>query len=434
MRPPRALLAFLAPLAACGAAPAGTVPSAQGVCALPSVASPPPEAGACLGAGLLAGLSRAHVLVGLSGDDAAAAAAPYDLRYQYLAGPLPDGAGPCASCATGCAAAGQSCANAAGGCGWWGCWQWDQLPPGQFVADFVAAAKGRGQIPMITYYLVLPASGVQEGTAEATQAATDPAFMARYLADWRFLLQRIGNETVFLHHEPDFWGYAQQASLAAGRDPSTMPAAVSTANPADCGGCGDTLAGLGRCLVGMARKYAPNARVGLHASGWGTSVDVLLNASASLDVPAEARTLGTFLKAAGAGAGDYVVADMSDRDAGWYQVVQRRDTWWDAGNAALPDFTQAFTWAATVAQTVGRPVLWWQIPVGNMAQANTANHWQDDRVDYLMTHPAEVAAAHGVGLAFGAGAADQTTPSTDGGNLAARVQAYAAGGGQALCQ
>ena len=429
MRPATPWLACLAPLvAACGgAATPGSAPAGQGVCALPAVASPPAEAGACLGAGLLAGLSRSHLLVGLSGDDAAAAAAPYDLRYQYLAGPLPDGAGPCASCASGCSAGGQSCANAAGGCGWWGCWQWDQVPPGQFVVDFVAAAKARGQVPMVTYYLVLQASGVAEGTPEVTQAATDAVFMARYLADWRFLLQRIGSESVLLHVEPDFWGYAQHASLDAGRDPSAVPAAVSSANPEDCGGCGDTLAGLGRCLVGMVRKYAPNARVGLHASGWGTRVDVLMNASASFDVPAEARKLGAFLEAVGASAGDYVVADMSDRDAGYNQ------RWWDASNATLPDFHQAFTWSAAVAETVGRPVLWWQIPVGNMAQANTTDHWQDNRVDYLMTHPAEVAAAHGVGLAFGAGAAGQTTPSTDGGNLTAKVQAYAAGGCQALC-
>lgn len=434
MHPGSALPACLAVLAAAcgGAAPPGRVPAAQGVCALPAVASPPAEPGACLGAGLLAGLSRSHVLVGLSGDDGAAAGAPYDLRYQYLAGPLPDGAGPCASCASGCTAAGQSCANAAG-CGWWGCWQWDQLPPGQFAADFVAAARGRGQIPMITYYLILPASGVAEGTAEATQAATSPAFMARYLADWRFLLQRIGEETAFLHVEPDFWGYAQHASLDAGAAPSAMPAAVASANPLDCGGCGDTLAGLGRCLVGMVRKYAPNARVGLHASGWGTKWDVLLNANASFDVAGEARKLGAFLKAVGADAGDFLVADMSDRDAGYYQSMSR-DTWWDASNATLPHFHQAFAWGAAVAETVGRPMLWWQIPVGNMAQSNAPDHWQDNRVDYLLTHPAEVAAAHGLGLAFGAGAAGQTTPSTDGDNLAARVQAYAAGGGEPLCQ
>ncbi|HYQ80182.1 MAG TPA: hypothetical protein VEP68_01710, partial [Anaeromyxobacteraceae bacterium] len=140
---PSLLVACLAPLAAAcgGAAAPGAAPGAQGVCALPAVASPPAEAGACLGAGLLGGLARSHVLVGLSGDDAAAAAAPYDLRYQYLAGPLPDGAGPCASCASGCSAAGLSCANSAG-CGWWGCWQWDQVPPGQFVLDFAAAAGG----------------------------------------------------------------------------------------------------------------------------------------------------------------------------------------------------------------------------------------------------------------------------------------------------
>jgi hypothetical protein len=35
-------------------------------------------------------------------------------------------------------------------------------------------------------------------------------------------------------------------------------------------------------------------------------------------------------------------------------------------------------------------------------------------------------------MLFGAGAAGQTTPSTDNGNLVARTQSYMASGGQAL--
>ena len=396
----------------------------------PAPAAPP---SACASGGLYQGIGKSRVLMGFSGADAVAKLAPFDLRYLYLAGPLFDGAGPCASCASGCSAGGVSCANAVG-CGWWGCWQYDQVPPGQYAADFVARAGADGEIPMFTYYVILPASGVVEGKAEATVAARDAGFMARYLADWRFLLRRIGTASAFLHVEPDFWGYAQHAAIDAGTGAHGLPAAVASANPSDCAGFEESIAGLGRCMIAMVRKYAPNARVGLHASGWGTKVDVLQNASASLDVAAEGAKLGRFLVECGADLGDFVVADMSDRDAGWYQrQVPPRNTWWDASNATLPDFHQAFAWAKSVSAAVGRPVLWWQIPVGNMSLPNAPGAWQDNRVDYLLSHPAEVAASGGFGLAFGAGASDQTTPSSDGGNLVGQVNAYAASGGAALC-
>jgi len=377
--------------------------------------------GQCLGSDLLASLSRSRVMVGYSGDDSVAAQASFDLRYVYVAGGIFDGAAPCASCASGCTAGGASCASGGAGCAWWGCWQWDQDPPGQYAVTFASKAAAAREIPMFTYYQLLQASGVAEGAAEVTTAARDPAFMARYLADWRFLLEKVGAGVALLHVEPDFWGYAEQA----GDDPHALPAAVARANPTDCAAAEDSIAGLGHCMISMARKYAPNAKVGLHASGWGTRYDVLGNKDPSFDVAGQAAKLGAFLKACGADGGDFVAADMSDRDAG------TRNNWYDPTNATLPNFHQAFAWARGVAEAVGRPVLWWQIPLGN-ASLPPAN--QDNRVDYLLTHVAEVAAAHGVGLAFGAGAAGQATPSTDNGNFVARARAYDAVGGQSLCQ
>lgn len=359
----------------------------------------------CLGSDLLATLGKDHLLVGYADD---VAHAPFDLRYQYLAGPIADATQPCADDQ------------------WWGCWQDLSRPPGEFVTSFVADASGRGQIPMFTYYLILPASGAAEGAGEVA-AANDLAFMRRYLADWRFLLGRIGTATAFLHVEPDFWGYAEHV----GADPRAIPARVASASP-DCAGEEESVAGLGRCMIHMARRYAPKARIGLHASGWGTRIDVLMNRSASLDVAAEGRKLGAFLLACGAGEGDFVVADMSDRDAGYYQSLGM-NTWWSAGEA-LPSFHQAFAWAAAVAEAVGRPVLWWQIPVGNSTQANASGHWKDNRVEYLFDHPDEVARAHGIGMAFGAGAGGQTTPSTDGGLLDSRASLQAARGGTPICR
>src|SRR5512141_2543370 len=93
------------------------------------------------------------LLVGFAGDDATAAKPGFHLRYQYIAGvdaPDPD----CLS----------STRAKAAGCGgaWWGTWQYDQDPPGAFVRGFVATAKTHHLLPMLTYYMLLPASGVGE--------------------------------------------------------------------------------------------------------------------------------------------------------------------------------------------------------------------------------------------------------------------------------
>ncbi len=371
--------------------------------------------GACLAGTFLAELGRDRLLVGASMTNAVADRAPFTLRYQYLAGGLFPGAAPCASCQTGCNE------------DWWGCWQDLAQPPGAYVRSFIAGAKARHQVPMLTYYEVLPVAGWDEGAAEVA-ALNDVASARQVFNDWRFLLQQIGQDTALLHVEPDLWGYAQQGQA----DPHAIPAQVRAANPDDCAQEEDSLAGVGRCLVKMVRSYAPHAKVGLHASAWATNVDVTHSSDQSLDVAGEAAKVGLFLKACAPDA-DFIVVEASDRDAGWYQTMRGRNTWWDATNATLPNFHRAFAWARAVAEAAGKPVLWWQLPVGNLGLDDTPQHYQDNRVAYFFAHPDEVAAAHGAGFAFGAGEGQQTNPATDGDFLVGRVQAYAAVGGQAPC-
>ncbi len=384
--------------------------------------------GECIGSAFLASLGKDSVLIGGAMEDATAAQAPFDGRYLYLSGGLFDGSAPCASCATGCTAGGSSCVG--GACAWWGCWQYDQDPPGQYVQGFVGTNEKASpkQIPMFTYYEELQTSGLTEGTAQVA-ALDDAAFLTRYLADWRFVLQKIGTHVAFLHIEPDFWGYVEQLSS----DPHKVPAMVANANATDCAGYENSAAGVAQCMIHMARVYAPNAKVGLHASAWGTSMDVFGNSDAKLDVPGEAQKMVTFLTALGARDGDFIVSDVSDRDAGFYEKTQGRDTWWDDTNASLPDFHQAFTWTKAVAEGLGLPVLYWQIPVGNMSLDNTKYHYQDNRLDYFFGHMDEVVAAHIVGLYFGAGADGPTTPETDGGNFVSKTNAYRATGGAKVC-
>jgi hypothetical protein len=379
---------------------------------------------ACATQALLGSLGKSHLLVGARMEDSVAKQAPFDLRFDYLSGGISDGAAPCTSCATGCSSGGDSCAG--GACNWWGCWQWDQLPPGQFVRDLIDKAIADGQIPMFSFRQISAGCDKQQTTDEVTVAATDVAFMKRYYADWRFALQQIGAKTALLHIEPHFLAYAQ----LVGPDPTQIAAAVASANPADCASQPNTIAGWARCMIAMARKHAPNARVGLHASAWGTGVNVNYNEDARLDVVAEAKKVGAFLAACGAHDGDYLVVDILDGDAGFYTLKRQQDFWWDATNATLPNFNQHFTWAEALAGEVGLPLLWWQLPVGNMSLPDKSGQWTDNRLDYFFGHTQQVADAHGVGMAFGDGLEDQTTPSTDDGNLVSKVKAYAAAGGQ----
>jgi hypothetical protein len=379
---------------------------------------------ACIGQNALGALGKDHVVVGVSTTDAVAASAPFDVRYLYLAGEFPNGNSPCSACDQGCATQGSPCSG--GGCAWWGCWQNDQDPPGAYVRDFVATTSAAGQIPMITYYLALQASGVVEGGDEVA-VMNSVSFLSRYFNDFRFFLQQLGSSPAIIHVEPDFWGYAQQANF----DPHMLPAAVPNANSVDCPDEEATIVGFARCLVAMAHQYAPNALIGLHGSGWATGVDVLLNTDPGFDVAAHATELANYLVEC-APAADLVVVDASDRDAEYYESLGQ-DRWWDDTNATLPNFDQAFVWSRTLSETAQKPHLWWQVPVGNTTLPGGTNQWKDNRLDYFFAHMPDLAASHSLGAAYGAGDADQTNPETDGGHLVSQTQAYIASGGVPLC-
>jgi hypothetical protein len=382
------------------------------------------DAGACPAADLGARLGQDRFLIGGSMSDEAFAAAPYDLRYQYVAGAVPAG-GPCASCATGCTVEGTPCDNTSGGCAWWGCWQWDQEPPGRFVASFLADAAAAGAIPMITLYIWYSVAGYVESTPEL-DAMQDSDRMADYLADFRFLCQVMAEDPTIpalLHLEPDLWGYGHQASA----DPTQVPVALAAAGAAECAGLGDHLAGFARCLGAIARAEAPNVLIGFHASAWGAGIDAIDNADPQADVAGHAAATADYLRALGADQADLVVVEMSDRDAGF------NDRWWDATNATLPSFTQAIGWVQAMSSDLGLAPLWWQVPYGHLGLPNTCDQYEDNRVDYVLDHAGELAAGGALGVAFGAGATCQTTPDTDGGHFTTRASAYFSGDPPALC-
>jgi hypothetical protein len=360
---------------------------------------------ACLAKPLSGWAHRDRLWLGASLNDATEAQVTLDVRAQYLAGGYPT-QGICTACDASC------------GGDWWGCWSGSGAPPGTFARDFASRARSRSELPYFTYYEILQASGANEG-ADEVRVAADATFMRRYFDDFRFFLQQLGGAAL-IHLEPDFWGYAQQLS----DDPHTLPAAVSTANPTDCGQQEDSIAGMGRCLVSMVRKYAPEAKVGFHASDWATGIAALHNSDPSFDAAAEARKLAGFLLACGADGADFVALDSSDRDAGYY-AGQGKDVWWDEGNQTLPDFHQALTWEAALTSALKLPAIWWQTPYGNMSLPDQDLSWRDNRLDYFFDHPDELVRANTVGFVFGAGESHQTRADTDRGHFVQRAQGYA---------
>jgi hypothetical protein len=155
--------------------------------------------------------------------------------------------------------------------------------------------------------------------------------------------------------------------------------------------------------------------VGLHLTCW--------------DWPGNMQKCAKDYAALGAKNADFLVADVSDRDAGWYAQPAHGGTnafWTDRKAAAN------LKWYKTMAESVGKPVVLWQIPLGNKAQNNTFHHYKDDKVDWFFAHMDQVAKAHVAALLFGPGQGEQTTVESDGGNLIRKTIAYRHSGGTAL--
>ncbi|WP_232246585.1 RICIN domain-containing protein [Kitasatospora mediocidica] len=353
-------------------------------------------------------MGSSTVLIGGSMSDASAGAAPFDVRYNYVhSQPAPSSDYYSASLCQ------------AGWSSWWGCWSGPTTAPGFYVTwgdDHVAQAtyqgKPRPQKYFWTWYSLRDLgdmAGQGDGPGEVV-AINRADLLTRYLNDYRFFLQKIGTSQDMIDIEPDFWGYVRSLG-----DPHQVAAQVRAANPTDCGSQENSAGGLAQCMIAMAHKYAPNTGAGLHLTcwDWSTNMQGCVKDYAAL----------------GAKNADFLVADVSDRDAGWYAKPANggRDTFWNDQKAAA-----ALEWYKTMAESVGKPVVLWQIPVGNMAQNNTLNHYKDDKVDWFLSHMDQVANAHVAALLFGPGQQEQTTAETDGGNLINKTIAYHNSGGTPL--
>ncbi|GAB7181513.1 hypothetical protein ATKI12_1344 [Kitasatospora sp. Ki12] len=389
-------------------APGGGVPTSQAPSGTRPASAPPasPTAGGASPAKSLMGSTT--MLIGGSMEDSSANAAPFDVRYNYVhSQPAPSSDYYTAA----------RCQDSWGG--WWGCWTGSTTAPGTFVTyrDSVAAkatyqGKSRPQKQLWTWYSLRDlgdAAGQGDGPGEV-QAINRTDLLTRYLNDYRFFLQKIGTSQDMVDIEPDFWGYVRSLG-----NPHQVAAQVKAANPTDCGSQENSATGLAQCMIAMTHKYAPNTGVGLHLSCFDWQQNTPQCAKDYADL--------------GAKNADFLVTDVTDRDAGWYALPAHgsKDTYWNdqKGFAALAFYK-------TMAEAVGKPVVLWQVPLGNMAQNNTPNHYKDDKVDWFFSHLGQAADAHVGGIMFGAGWTEQTTPETDGGNLINKTTAYRNSGGTPL--
>src|SRR6266550_1772278 len=173
---------------------------------------------------------------------------PWRYRYQYLAGGVNTGTG----------------------------WEtWDS-PTGAFATNYMNASSANGYLPVFSYYELLqssPSIGSNESARDYSNL-TNTATMAAYYANFKLLMQKAGafNNAAVVQVEPDLWGYLEQR--AAGGMASTVSASVASSGLAEAAGLPNTVQGFAFELLKLRDSYGPKAVLAIHASAWGSGVDI----------------------------------------------------------------------------------------------------------------------------------------------------------------
>lgn len=293
---------------------------------------------------------------------------------------------------------------------------------GDFVGRFVRQAWSKNYIPVISVYLMLatpPACG-ESATCYAQKLQNPSAVQAYLTALEEAARQARGTNPVIFQLEPDFYGFMQQLSNTDDRpagvqpdDPTSYPVALNIA------GYPNTLAGFGRRMVDVVHATASNVLVAPHASMWATNRDP--NAVTMAEVTSLAQRTAQFMNAMGGAEADLIFIEWSDRDSG-----SGLRPWWDDTNRTLPRHNRAIQWANSLSAAMGKRLVLWQVPVGNMNLDNTCDRYQDNRVAYSFHHIRDLVDTGIIAVLYGGGASCMTSPATDGGFLASQATiAYA---------
>jgi hypothetical protein len=318
---------------------------------------------------------------------------PWTYRYQYLTGGVNTGSG-------------------------WANWN----PNGSFVTNYLKDSERTKAIPVFTYYQLLvskPSSGSTEAGKLLSNLA-NPQTMFAYYSDYALLLRKLADttQTVIVHLEPDLNGFAQQRVVQSDNRAASLPASVSNSGYAGLEDLPNHYQGFQQALIRLRDRIAPRVILATHVSAWSTGDDIGTNTNRELNVDDVAQKTTSFLESAG--LADLVFVDPADRDAAFQELVNRDGgaRWWDSTNKRFPNFERYNQYLAGIAKQTKRPLILWQIPVGNTvmrSQNNSWNHHQDNRVEYwLGGYPADgrlraLAESGVVALLFGRGADGNTS-------------------------
>jgi len=295
-------------------------------------------------------------------------------------------------------------------------------PSGAYATYVMQQADSVGAVPMFTLFQ-FSADNLSDATSLGSAS-----YMQAYWSDVITLFKGIDafGKPVLVSVEPDFWGFIQAVTNSSyGGDPTKMPAAL--ASDSACAGLPANATSFAPCLMKLARKYAPKAAIGFPPSDWGgTSLTSVI----------------AFMNTMGADQGDLIIMQTVDRDAGCREqaaltpataqadCVGGSGPWyWDETNQAHPNFHDNLSMAQAYHDGIGGlPIVWWQTPFGapSATPGGTAGHYRDNKVDYFLKHPGELVAVGALGVVFGAGAENQTTPETDGGQYQTLSKQYLA--------
>jgi len=303
-------------------------------------------------------------------------------------------------------------------------WQNWNSPPGAYAANFMNSSGANGYVPVFTYYELLqslPSTGSNESDRDFSNL-NNTSTMAAFYANFKLLLQTAGayGKAVVVHVEPDLWGYLEQR--AGGQDASTLTASVASSGFAEAAGIPNTAQGFAWTLLKLRDMYAPNAILALHASAWGSGIDIASSTDPTVNPASVADATAAFLNSAGITSNPYgstwdvVFNDLDDHDAGWWEAQGSDNAnlthWWDPTNTKFPNFSRYLAWVGELRAKTARPQIAWQVPVGNqyyLTMNNTCGHYQDNVAQYFISHPNDLFNAGLIAVLFGAGNACQTT-------------------------
>lgn len=268
---------------------------------------------------------------------------------------------------------------------------------GSFVTRYVNESRRAHITPVLTYYALQqsePGLGSAEDDA-VEQNLGDRGFVRAWLSDIGLALKRTNGRRAILHVEPDFWGFVQQ------RHGDHAPRQVRR---------------IARRIVALRDRYAPRVKLAYHLSVWGTNTDIVLQDTPLAQVDRLARRSVRFYRSLRARF-DLVFAEMDDRDAGFNQVVNGDGgrSWWTTA-----DYRRDVRFLSRFHAAVHRPLVVWQVPLGNSTLDDTWDHYRDEKVERLLADPDRTwlkryARAGVAAFLFGAGADGCTTDETDGG-------------------